>query len=65
MCEGRPNKVARKRRDLIGRPKHKVAGHIPARILDVPNWDVGNFFKKKLSAPQSWCKSNYEKIKIF
>jgi hypothetical protein len=44
----------------------KVAGHIPARISDVPSWDAETtFFFISLIAPQSWCKSNYEKIKIF
>jgi hypothetical protein len=43
----------------------KVAGHIPARISDVPSWDAETIFLQVLSAPQSWCKRKYEKIKIF
>jgi hypothetical protein len=44
----------------------KVAGHIPAQISDVPSWDAETIFIFFiLSAPQSWCKSNYEKIKMF
>ena len=40
----------------------KVEGHIPARISDVPSWDAETIFLYILSIPQSWCKSNYEKI---
>jgi hypothetical protein len=36
---------------------------IPARISDVPTWDAETIFFINLSAPQSWCKSNYEKVK--
>jgi hypothetical protein len=43
----------------------KVAGHIPARISYVPSWDAETIFLYILSAPQSWCKSTFKKIKIF
>ena len=49
----------------IHKALYKVEEHIPAQISDVPSWDAEIKFLKIWSVPQSWCKSNYEKIKIF